>query len=182
MSDGMDAVIFLSSVTFVVAVGGAIIQGYGWSSVKRQYQTEIDILCSIAFWKKYQVHLHVTAKGQSARQSVDLEGMDLEPPDIQPPQRLRHHSRLGSRNSKRWPGYTVDKRWINRPMTFYDFTSPHIMVEEPENETVINRSSHPPAATTTPATFISPATPAPPWKPEASYAWLRKEGFRSSKP
>ena len=29
MSDGMEAVIFLTSVTFIVAVGGAIIQGFG---------------------------------------------------------------------------------------------------------------------------------------------------------
>jgi hypothetical protein len=34
MIDEMEAVIFLTSVTFIVAVGGAIIQGYRWSPMQ----------------------------------------------------------------------------------------------------------------------------------------------------
>jgi hypothetical protein len=35
MIDEMEAVIFLTSVTFIVAVGSAIIKGYSWTPMQR---------------------------------------------------------------------------------------------------------------------------------------------------
>ncbi|KAJ5532303.1 hypothetical protein N7494_008855 [Penicillium frequentans] len=95
----MEAVIFFTAVTFVVAMGSAIIQG-------------------VIFWKRYRIRFHVTNKTPSIN-SRDLESQDsgLQPRNATtcphvvatPMQRLRHESI----NPRRWPS------------GYYDPASPH---------------------------------------------------------
>ncbi|KAJ5373885.1 hypothetical protein N7517_005891 [Penicillium concentricum] len=124
----MEAVIFLSSVTFVIAVGAAIIQG------------------------RYRVHLHVTSKGNTPPESLDLERFDPEgSTPLQPPPKLHRHSRLGSRNS-RWPGYAEQRSQPSRTMVDSHFASYRIP-EEADTGTVHHFPHSPPNL---PATFMTP--------------------------
>lgn len=132
--------------------------------VESSIPAEIDTSCSIAFWRRYRVRLHVTPKGTSAPQSVDLEGLELETPRIQQLPRLHHHSRLGSRNSRKWPGYTEQRWQPSRPMSDYHF-APRRIAEEPEG-TVINHFSQPiPTTPIAHAKFLSAPATAPPATP-----------------
>ncbi|CAI7616489.1 unnamed protein product [Penicillium bialowiezense] len=142
----MEAVIFLSSITFIIAVGSAVVQG-------------------ITFWKRYRVRLHVTTKEASGAPSMELEELESGHSIIQQPlqrPQLVHHSRLGSRSS-RWA--YPDRRY--RPISDYQFGSYRI-AEEPESGTVAHHVPHP--APTLPATFLpQPATaPATIVQPEAT--------------
>ncbi|KAJ6017907.1 hypothetical protein N7451_001286 [Penicillium sp. IBT 35674x] len=90
----MEAVIFFTAVTFVVAMGSAVIQG-------------------IIFWKRHRIRFHVTNKTPSIN-SCDLEsqGSGLHPQNATtcphvvatPMQRLRHESI----NPRRWPSRCYD--------------------------------------------------------------------------
>ncbi|KAJ5170477.1 uncharacterized protein N7500_003260 [Penicillium coprophilum] len=127
----MDAVIFLSSVTFVIAVGAAIKQG------------------------RYRVQLHVTSKGMAPPESVDLERFDPEgSTPLQPPQRLHRHSRLGSRNS-RWPGYAEQRSQPSRAMVDSHFASYRIP-EEADTGTVHHFPHSHGLPPNLPATFLTP--------------------------
>ncbi|KAG0156388.1 hypothetical protein Pdw03_2711 [Penicillium digitatum] len=139
----MEAVIFLSSVTFVIAVGAAIIQG-------------------IALYRRYRIHLHVTSKGMTPPQSVDLERFDPEgDTSVQLPPKLHHHSRLGSRNS-RWPGYT--ERRVQPSRTMVDHFASYRIPEEAETTIHHYPQSHS-LPRNLPATFLAPATQATPPPP-----------------
>ncbi|CAG8909331.1 unnamed protein product [Penicillium egyptiacum] len=132
----MEAVIILSSITFVIAVGAVIIQG------------------------RYRIHLHVTSKTMTPPRSLDLEIFDPdESTHVQPPPKLHRHSRLGSRNS-RWPGYTERRGPPSRIMADH-FTS--YRVPDAETGTSIHHFPHPPP--NLPATFTAPVaratTPSP---------------------
>ncbi|KAJ5617682.1 hypothetical protein N7537_002796 [Penicillium hordei] len=139
----MEGVIFLSSVTFVIAVTAAIIRG-------------------IAFYKRYRVRLHVTSKGMTPSQSLDLERFDPEgSAPVQPPPQLHHQSRLGSRNS-RWPGYTDRRTQPSR--TIVDHFASYRIPEEADTTIHHFPQAHslPPNL---PATFLAPsarATTPPP--------------------
>lgn len=114
-------------------------------------------LYSVAFYRRYRVHLHVTSKGITPPQSVDLERFE---PDgsthVQPPPKLQRHSRLGSRNS-RWPGYPEQRGQPSRIMVDH-FTSYRV----PDAETGTSIHHSPPNL---PATFTAPVaratTPSP---------------------
>ncbi|KAI2720423.1 hypothetical protein DTO012A7_7355 [Penicillium roqueforti] len=140
----MEAVIFLSSVTFVIAVGAAIKQG-------------------IALYRRYRVHLHVTSKGMTPPQSVDLERFDTQGnTPVQPPPKLHHHSRLESRNS-RWPGYTDRRSQPSRTMV--DHFASYRIPEEAETGTVHHYPYSHSLPPNLPATFMAPvarATTPPP--------------------
>ncbi|KAJ5412145.1 uncharacterized protein N7487_006504 [Penicillium crustosum] len=124
----MEAVIFLSSVTFVIVVTAAIIRG------------------------RYRVRLQVTSKEMSPSQSLDLERFDPEgSAPVQPPQ-LHHHSRLGSRNS-RWPGYTDRRTQPSRTMVDH-FASYRIPEEA---DTTIHHFPQAHSPRNLPATFMAPA-------------------------
>ncbi|CAI7584043.1 unnamed protein product [Penicillium viridicatum] len=141
----MEAVIFLSSVTFAIVVTSAIIRG-------------------IAFYKRYQVRLHVTSKGMTSSKSLDLERFDPEgSTPFQPPPQLHHHSRLGSRNSM-WPGYTDRRTQPSRTMA--DNFAPYRVPGEAGADTTIHHfpQAHS-LARNLPATFMAPparATTPPP--------------------
>ncbi|KAJ5824227.1 hypothetical protein N7447_006567 [Penicillium robsamsonii] len=131
----MEAVIFLSSVTFVIAVGAAIIQG-------------------IAFYKRYRVHLHVTSKGNTPPESMDLENFDPEgSTPLQPPPKLYRHSRLGSRNTK-WPGYAEQRVQPSRTMMDSHFAS--YRIPEGDTGTVHHFPQSHSLPPNLPATFMTP--------------------------
>ncbi|KAJ5207004.1 hypothetical protein N7491_002365 [Penicillium cf. griseofulvum] len=149
----MEAITFLCSITFIIAVGVAIVQG-------------------LAFYKRYRVHLHVTSKGDTPPESLDLERYDPEGSSpIQPPPKLHRHSRLGSRNS-RWPGYTEQGRQPSRANVESHFAAYRIP-EEADTGTVHHFPHSHLVTPNLPATFLAPvvrattpqATVAPP--PEA---------------
>ncbi|KAJ5696547.1 hypothetical protein N7536_006959 [Penicillium majusculum] len=128
----MEAVIFLSSVTFVIAVTAAVIRG------------------------RYQVRLHVTSKGMTPSQSLDLERFDPEGnAPVQPPPQLHHHSRLGSRNS-RWAGYTDRRTQPSR--TKVDHFASYRIPEEADTTIHHFPQAHSHSLSRNlPATFMAPA-------------------------
>ncbi|KAJ5996392.1 hypothetical protein N7499_007292 [Penicillium canescens] len=143
----MEAVIFLTSVTFIVAVGSAIIQG-------------------VSFWKRYRVRLQVTSKPLTPAHCVDIEGSDIEANTPIQGSRPLYHSRLGSQTPRRWPGYT-DRRFqpvhIGRAMSDYSF-APYQIPEVPDAGTIHHMPLHSsmlPATPTLSATPLATAISAP---------------------
>ncbi|KAJ5731230.1 uncharacterized protein N7483_005738 [Penicillium malachiteum] len=92
LSSDMEAVIFFTAVTFMVAVGSAVVQG-------------------VIFWKRYRIRFHVTNKTPSIS-SRDLENQDpgLNPLVAAPAPLL--HTRAESLGVRRWPSTYYDQtRW-----------------------------------------------------------------------
>ncbi|KAJ5708257.1 hypothetical protein N7488_008058 [Penicillium malachiteum] len=106
----MEAVIFFTAVTFMVAVGSAVVQGPGLTDGR------------VVFWKRYRIRFHVTNKTPSIS-SRDLENQDpgLHPLVAAPAPLL--HTRPDS--VRRWPSTYYDQtRWTG--MTGIAHSAPSI--------------------------------------------------------
>ncbi|KAJ6015568.1 hypothetical protein N7540_010159 [Penicillium herquei] len=150
----MEAIIFFTAVTFMVAVGSAVVQG-------------------VVFWKRYRIRFQVTSKTPSIS-SRDLENQDpgLNPLVVTPAPLL--HTRTESHGVRRWPSTYYDQsRWTgiapsipSIPVDRRHISNPYVSFQSvpggPTLEEISERS-------TTPAT-ISHLTPATNPRDQQGYA------------
>ncbi|KAJ5096090.1 hypothetical protein NUU61_005446 [Penicillium alfredii] len=128
MSSTDEALLALTSITFIVAVGGALIHG-------------------LNFWRRYRIHVQVTDKAPSVH-SIDLEAAEPST-DASLARPARLHSRHGSMQSTRgWPGYNerrgrsqVERKPVT--MDYLPFSIPEDLDERTETPATVNHFAPP---------------------------------------